>query len=259
MTKSVKNRNKNNKTKKNKKFFNKPFRIENAQCKVGFSLKSAQKMGRFNEKRCKGGALLKDSEVNPGHKNRTFRTPVNDYSFFYIIPNTLALKNIETIKSPKFFIHVDSVEKELTVKITDKRLANCFVKVEGTGQGTEQGNGWYVVVRLGNFANSGVVANWTNTVFYKLKDGIFNIDKDNKITIKPEACEMTTSWGIFSNNESLRIKDEYLTGITSKDKPVFDALNRFRREQIVGFALKEYAAEKGVEAGFDFFKFISGN
>uniref|UniRef100_A0A6C0JGG5 Uncharacterized protein n=1 Tax=viral metagenome TaxID=1070528 RepID=A0A6C0JGG5_9ZZZZ len=233
MKKSVKNRNKNNKTKKNKNFFR------------------------------KGGALLKDSEVNPGHKNRTFRTPVNDYDFFYIIPNTLVFKNIETIKSPKFFIHVDGLEKELTVKITEKRLANCFVKVQGTGQGTDQGTsqheGWYVVVRLGNFANSGVVANWTNTVFYKLRDGIFNIDNDNKITIKPEACEMTTSWGIFSNNESLRIKDEYFTGITSKDKPVFDALNKFRREQIVGFALKEYATEKGVEAGFDFLKFVSGN
>jgi hypothetical protein len=30
-----------------------PFRIENAQCNVAFSLKSAHEMGRLNEKRCK--------------------------------------------------------------------------------------------------------------------------------------------------------------------------------------------------------------
>jgi len=29
-----------------------PFRIENAQCNVAFSLKSAHEMGRLNEKRC---------------------------------------------------------------------------------------------------------------------------------------------------------------------------------------------------------------
>ena len=32
---------------------NTPFRIENAQCNVAFSLKSAHFMGRLNEKRCK--------------------------------------------------------------------------------------------------------------------------------------------------------------------------------------------------------------
>jgi hypothetical protein len=34
-----------------------PFRIENAQCNVAFSLKSAHEMGRLNEKWCKKESL----------------------------------------------------------------------------------------------------------------------------------------------------------------------------------------------------------
>ena len=191
----------------------------------------------------RGGAFLQDNEVNPGNPNRTFQTSVQGYKLFYIIPSTLGFKNIEEIRSPTFSIVVGGVPQDLVVKITDRRLANGFVNVNNQGW-------WYAIVRLGNFANSGLLATWTNTVFYKLNPGVLVFSKQgNKLSFDPRSFEVTTSWGLFSSKPAIQIKDAYFSPVTAG--PVFDALNRFRREQIIGFEVKQEAADLAVRGFFD--------
>ena len=200
----------------------------------------------------RGGALLQDTEVNPGNPNRTFQTTVQGFKLFYIIPSTLGFKNIETTRSPTFSIGgvgmgtgggVGGGARDLVVKITNRRLANAFVNVNNQR--------WYAIVRLGNFANSGLLATWTNTVFYELARDvlIFSETSGNKLSFKAGTYDVTTSWGLFSSKPAIQIKDACFSPVTAG--PIFEALKQFRREQIISFDVKQEGTELAVRGFFD--------
>jgi hypothetical protein len=217
------------------------------------------KKRKFNRSSKKGGGInitnigrdiLSDVEINPGKINRTFSTNVtvngNKNPLIYIIPQTILLKNVQSMRVPTFMININETPTPCSIRIENKYI-NYLVKLD---------TDWYGVMRLSLWTlNAGVFATWTNTVFYKLK-GVITLDnKTNVIKVNENSYDIKieSSWGIFRKADApiLQLKSDNYSPITKKDGNVFDILTRFRNIQLASYSAKQEVVDQVIDSGTD--------
>lgn len=162
----------------------------------------------------------------------------------YIVPDTLTIKNVKSVRVPVFYINLNANEaKKCNIKIDDKYI-NYFVNI---------GREWYAILRIYGFfgLNTGVFASITNTIFFKINSDLFAFnERKNSFAIKDGKYTILKNnvIGAFRATDStiLQINDNQYSKVESKDE-VYYILRKFRNEQIVSFEAKEEVAS----AAFD--------
>jgi hypothetical protein len=222
------------------------------------SSRGIKRQSKYNKTNKRGGGffnvgsdMLSDVEVNPGKMNRTFNMSVTvnnvPVQLFYIIPQTLLLKNVQSMRVSTFMINIDGTPTKSCVKI-DNKYVNYFVKMNDS---------WYAVMRLSMWTlNAGVFATWTNTVFYKINGNIVNFDNStNALTLDKSSYVKNSEFtlGIFRSKDSsiLVLNPETYRPITKADGNEFDILTRFRNEQLISYQAKEDAIYDTLDSGGD--------
>jgi len=151
--------------------------------------------------------------------------------------------------APEFFVKIKGEEKNCNIKIGD-RYINYLAHIESEKT-------WYAIIRLSAFTlNKGMLATFTNTVFYKLDDDVINIsDNTHDINIDENKYEFEENKAVgFIQKKSstvIKLKDNTYTPITSKDKPIFYVLRKFRNQQLFSYELKMKATTEAADFVLD--------
>ena len=150
---------------------------------------------------------------------------VNNH-ILYITPlNNLLIKDIETMRVPIFQIN----NKICKIQIEDK-FVGSFLNICGK---------WYAIMRLfGKTLNTGVFARTErNKVFYELK--FINVNEETGSINIDKFTEYYKTL-LFSNNKVpiIKLNNDTFTNIR-KDNDVFNILQKFRRQKIIGNTIKE--------------------
>jgi hypothetical protein len=204
----------------------------------------------------RGGGLFDNQETTPPNGvNRSFHTQIQlngkDYEVDYVIPYTINIKNPNSKRVPAFSANLNGETMKVSIIINDKYV-DYFVKVNGI---------WYVMMRLGLLTlNSGLLAAYTNVVFYKLNQGILELESEtNQLIFKIEEDSYNelpnTSWGIFRDSDTRLIqlnKDQWVPVTGNSEE--FSFLQRFRNEQLINFGAKASVQDGLIHAGLDILK-----
>ena len=178
--------------------------------------------------------------------NKTYETTVTpdsekQYSVFFITPQTLIFNNVNATRVPTFIIN----QGIYNIKIKN-RYVNYLVKIEGV---------WYAILRIVFALNTSYFASYTYTIFYKLNDGVIQLDEDtNNITINDTHYNPTKEFtlGLFKNtSKTIVLKESSYQAITDKSGDIFYALRKFRNVQIETFNIKQSALNTSVDVGAD--------
>lgn len=168
----------------------------------------------------------------------------------YVTPKNVAIKSIETIQIPEFFVKYGKMEVNAYKIMIEDKYVGCFLKICGD---------WYAMMRLfGKTLNTSFLARTEkNRVFYKLN--IKNILTDNgTLTFRIKTAEHQEPkkfWLSTSTTPIIKIKDEFVENIDKSKlvngKVVFNVLQRFRQQKLFGNEAKGAVAMEAAETGVD--------
>jgi len=229
-------------------------------------IKKHRKKNKTRNNKQKGGIL---GAINSGEKtnklgayNVSYKTTMKKgwvspkiYNIEYLVPNNFLLyKDPNSFLTPTFFVTRNGITFQNCSIMIDKKFVDYFVNINGH---------WYALIRIYGLINTGVLATWTNTVFYQLNNNLFDLEK-NEIIIPDDVVTIVdkSELNIFqripqSNNaEIIKLKPEQCRGIT--DGELYLVLRQFRNEQLINYQVKEEitnsVAQNTFETFIDFFK-----
>ena len=182
----------------------------------------------------------------------------------YVTSKNVVVKSIETLQIPEFFIKIQEEiegkikEETITCKIMiEDKYVGCFLYVCGE---------WYAIMRLfGKTINVDILARTEkNKAFYKLKNVNLDLDVD-KITSSDEIPEGINgsglvlispntyteaspyTWLSYNKTRTIKLNDDCFENINKQSRvngePVFNILQRFRQQKIIGNVAKYIAAD----------------
>jgi hypothetical protein len=196
---------------------------------------------------------LIDKHYTTGKVNETWSTCIDmngiNNHITYISSKNVIIKSVETPQVPEFVVKLSDSSENTTNKIMieDKYIA-CFLKVCGE---------WYAIMRLfGKTLNTGVLARTEkNKVFYRIMNNI-NIDANDPetgsgvINIPIECYKNSDESPILSTSSAkvIELNDNCFVNINKENGDIFNVLQRFRQQKILGnVAKEEIIANAGLE------------
>lgn len=168
----------------------------------------------------------------------------------YVTSSNVIIKSIESAQVPEFTVKLLPAQQiKSKIMIEDKYVA-CFIRIS---------NQWYAMMRLfGKTLNTGYLGRTEkNKVFYKLKSGItFDIDTTDTKTgsgLIQIASDSYTKEDIkqrvaTSNAPTIILKESFVENINkSNNLPIFNILQRFRQEKLLGNDVKQVVAQEAAD------------
>lgn len=199
-----------------------------------------------------------------GKQNQTWDTCINMNGIYnhiiYLTANNVIIKSPETIQIPEFKIAINNVPTTCKIMIKDKYIAS-FVFICGN---------WYAMMRLlGTTINVDYLARTEkNEAFYLLNgvnvdintnnpdqgSGLIYIPKYNTVSKEEVSQKLSTS-----KKPTIRLIDGSFTiidkGSMVNNQAVFNVLQRFRQQKLVGNDAKHEVAKGFVEGVLSLFGF----
>jgi len=136
---------------------------------------------------------------------------------YYITPKNAIMKDIHTIREPKFVLNHNGKTEEFSVQI-DEQYVSCFLYINGH---------WYVFVMI-NFA---VIDNFR---YYKLNDLKTIYDKNGTILLKhTEKKSSADAIRITKSTEVLK----------NRNPDVYELMNKFAIQKLLASDVKQAPAD----------------
>lgn len=197
-----------------------------------------------------------DLQHKQGEENSSYIATVTQSSFWkthakhsieYIVPNNfLLLKNPSSFFAPRFQVHIGHGKAE-----------QCYIRVAEPNNATRikfveyfvrfNGN-WYCMMRIFGI-NTGLLATWTNVVFYKLKYPNWITVSNNSIHLPADAVIENSPSDLNILQKTAMKNEGKIVQIVKGLEPVtsgeeYLVLRQFRNGQVINAGVKEEAAKE---------------
>ena len=178
------------------------------------------------KKHSNAGCNTFDTQLTKYVSNSVWRTCIRHNNIYYIIPKNAVLKDIKTVRAPKFAVKLDGTPGEFSVQIEDQYIS-CFLHIKKQ---------WYALAMV-NFAIT------QNFRYYRL-DGVDSLyDKNGTIKLKNAKLQTNLTDTISITKTTPILK--------TNDNPIYDLLNNFVTQKLVASTAREFVTDmilvKGVE------------
>jgi hypothetical protein len=177
----------------------------------------------------------------------------NGYVYFieYIVPNNfLLLKNPDSTITPKFNINRTETYVQIAEPTDNTRIKfiEYFINIRDH---PDDINGWYCMMRIYGI-NTGLFANWSNVLFYKIPNMWFNLNV-NSITIDSTLFTLVDANSELNvlqkiakihSGRVIKLKPNYNIYKEIKDGIAFSVLRNLRNGLLANANIKKEALHK---------------